>query len=328
MRSGPCLLQRPSPSRSRAAGVTSAPLRDPGSQGEKYVVLKRRYQEAVPGLLEGARAEPAEGPAMPHILVTDVSASPASEQDTSEDGGSSLGSNPVALDLVEKEWLQGAASGHLLTLSHLLKQEPSLATRKDFISGVLAAVPHVGPVLCWLRGPRAMLLTRLLLCPTLLPVPAGAATRLGWEQFTALHWAAKHGKEDMASLLVAAGADVNMRAHGGYTPLHIAALHGHRQVMDLLVRSYGAKQNVWDYSGHLARHYLRAEKPLDRAATMPQLPAMHGRNRALACLLLPKGSVQARKRWGSAEDLMEEERGQVQHLTVPASYRTVRKFSR
>ncbi|XP_077687956.1 uncharacterized protein LOC144273342 isoform X3 [Eretmochelys imbricata] len=29
---------------------------------------------------------------------------------------------------------------------------------------------------------------------------------------TALHWAAKHGKEDMASLLVAAGADVNMRA--------------------------------------------------------------------------------------------------------------------
>ncbi|XP_077687954.1 uncharacterized protein LOC144273342 isoform X1 [Eretmochelys imbricata] len=144
---------------------------------------------------------------------------------------------------------------------------------------------------------------------------------------TALHWAAKHGKEDMASLLVAAGADVNMRA--GYTPLHIAALHGHRQVMDLLVRSYGAKQNVRDYSGHLARHYLRADKPLDRAATMPQLPEVHGRNRALACLLLPKGSSRARKRWGSAEDLMEEEEwGQAQHLTVPDSYRTVRKFSR
>nr|XP_048675944.1 ankyrin repeat domain-containing protein SOWAHC-like [Caretta caretta] len=267
-------------------------------------------------LWEGRRAGPAEGPAMPHILVTDVSASspggqspaawgspvtapnpqpepeppraaeedaesvskPASEHEASEDGGSSLGSSPVALDLVEKEWLQGAASGHLLTLSHLLKQEPSLATRKDFTS-------------------------------------------------TALHWAAKHGKEDMASLLVAAGADVNMRA--GYTPLHIAALHGHRQVMDLLVRSYGAKQNVRDYSGHLARHYLRADKPLDRAATMPQLPEVHGRNRALACLLLPKGSSRARKCWGSAEDLMEEEeRGQAQHLTVPDSYRTVRKFSR
>ncbi|XP_050773637.1 iroquois-class homeodomain protein IRX-5-like [Gopherus flavomarginatus] len=77
--------------------------------------------------------------------------------------------------------------------------------------------------------------------------------------------------------------------------------------MDLLIRSYGAKQNVRDYSGHLARHYLGAEKPLDRAATLPQLPAVHGRNRALACLLLPKGSGQARKRWGSAEDLTEEE---------------------
>ncbi|XP_065421314.1 ankyrin repeat domain-containing protein SOWAHC-like [Chrysemys picta bellii] len=144
---------------------------------------------------------------------------------------------------------------------------------------------------------------------------------------TALHWAAKHGKEDLVSLLVAAGADVNTRS--GYTPLHIAALHGHRQVMDLLVRSYGAKQNVRDHSGHLARHYLGAEKPLDSAATLPQLPAVRGRNRALACLLLPKGSGQARKRWGSAEDLTEEEeRGQAQHLAVPTSYRAVRKFSR
>uniref|UniRef100_A0A674IXI5 Uncharacterized protein n=1 Tax=Terrapene triunguis TaxID=2587831 RepID=A0A674IXI5_9SAUR len=269
-------------------------------------------------LWEGPRAGPEEEAALPHILVTDFSASstaawgslegvpatapdpqpeseppraaeedaesvskPESEQDASEDGGSSLGSSSVALDPVEKEWLQGAASGHLLTLSHLLKQEPSLATRKDFTS-----------------------------------------------VSTALHWAAKHGKEDLASLLVAAGADVNTRSHG-YTPLHIAALHGHRQLMDLLVRSYGAKQNVRDHSGHLARHYLEAEKPLDRAATLPQLPAVRGRNRALACLLLPKASGQARKRWGSAEDLTEEEeRGQAQHLAVPASYRAVRKFSR
>nr|XP_042698489.1 ankyrin repeat domain-containing protein SOWAHA-like isoform X29 [Chrysemys picta bellii] len=223
-------------------------------QGEKYVGLKRRSQGAAPGppagmaLWEAPQAGPEEEAALPHILVTDFSASPESEQDASEDGGSSLGSSSVA----------------------------------DFTSG-----------------------------------------------FTALHWAAKHGKEDLVSLLVAAGADVNTRSQGGYTPLHIAALHGHRQVMDLLVRSYGAKQNVRDHSGHLARHYLGAEKPLDRDATLPQLPAVRGRNRALACLLLPKGSGQARKRWGSAEDLTEEEeRGQAQHLAVPASYRAVRKFSR
>ncbi|XP_053901904.1 uncharacterized protein LOC128846686 [Malaclemys terrapin pileata] len=161
-------------------------------EGEKNVVLKRRSQEAAPGppagmaLWEGPRAGPEEEAALPHILVTDFSASstaawgslegvpatapdpqleseppraaeedaesvskprappslplpllsrqPESEQDASEDGGSSLGSSSVALDPVEKEWLQGAASGHLLTLSHLLKQEPSLATRKDFTS--------------------------------------------------------------------------------------------------------------------------------------------------------------------------------------------------
>ncbi|KAM9120829.1 uncharacterized protein ACDP82_014734 isoform 3-T6 [Pangshura tecta] len=156
-------------------------------------------------LWEGPRAGPEEGPALPHILVTDFSASstaawgslegvpatapdpqpepeppraaeedaesiskPESEQDASEDGGSSLGSSSVALDPVEKEWLQGAASGHLLTLSHLLKQEPSLATRKASVALV-----------------------------------------------TALHWAAKHGQEDLASLLVAAGADVNSRSVTG-----------------------------------------------------------------------------------------------------------------
>nr|XP_047906569.1 collagen alpha-1(I) chain-like isoform X2 [Anser cygnoides] len=126
------------------------------------------------------------GAVPPQILVTDFSAaSPAgwhcpdpqpepgeedSEQDAreaSEDGGSSVGASPVALDPVEKEWLQGAAGGDLPVLSHLLQQEPALATKKDFTSG-----------------------------------------------FTALHWAAKHGKEDMAAMLVDAGADINMRAHG------------------------------------------------------------------------------------------------------------------
>nr|XP_047906572.1 ankyrin repeat domain-containing protein SOWAHC-like isoform X5 [Anser cygnoides] len=280
------------------------------------------------------------GAVPPQILVTDFSAaSPAgwhcpdpqpepgeedSEQDAreaSEDGGSSVGASPVALDPVEKEWLQGAAGGDLPVLSHLLQQEPALATKKDFTSG-----------------------------------------------FTALHWAAKHGKEDMAAMLVDAGADINMRAHvstgpgwrslpgrgvlstshvvpgsaptaalslgqGGYTPLHIAALHGHRQIVDLLIERFGAKQNLRDYSGHLAGHYLGSAGTLDGDPDTPQLPSgrgERGRNRRLACLLLPKAGGQARRRWGSAEDLAEpeEERAPAQLLAPPASYRAVRKFSR
>ncbi|XP_069099621.1 ankyrin repeat domain-containing protein SOWAHA-like isoform X2 [Pleurodeles waltl] len=56
------------------------------------------------------------------------------EQEVFEDGGSSVGSASVALDPVEKEWLQGAASGNCPALSQLLKQEPALAWKKDFTS--------------------------------------------------------------------------------------------------------------------------------------------------------------------------------------------------
>uniref|UniRef100_A0A674IUV3 Uncharacterized protein n=1 Tax=Terrapene triunguis TaxID=2587831 RepID=A0A674IUV3_9SAUR len=314
-------------------------------------------------LWEGPRAGPEEEAALPHILVTDFSASstaawgslegvPATAPDPQPESEPPRAAEEDAesvskLDPVEKEWLQGAASGHLLTLSHLLKQEPSLATRKAspaLMPGLIcsAGLGKVGGALGQTRCSWAVWGAALCPgkggCPSLSlssPIFSLSLSLLPWDVLqdftsvsTALHWAAKHGKEDLASLLVAAGADVNTRSHG-YTPLHIAALHGHRQLMDLLVRSYGAKQNVRDHSGHLARHYLEAEKPLDRAATLPQLPAVRGRNRALACLLLPKASGQARKRWGSAEDLTEEEeRGQAQHLAVPASYRAVRKFSR
>ncbi|XP_067163530.1 microtubule-associated protein 1A-like isoform X1 [Apteryx mantelli] len=98
-------------------------------------------------------AEP-PAPAPPQILVTDFSAASCLEgplapggtqqeaaepgeedgeqvaKEAPEDGSSSVGSSPVALDPVEKEWLQGAASGDLPVLSQLLQQEPSLATKK------------------------------------------------------------------------------------------------------------------------------------------------------------------------------------------------------
>uniref|UniRef100_A0A8D0H317 Uncharacterized protein n=1 Tax=Sphenodon punctatus TaxID=8508 RepID=A0A8D0H317_SPHPU len=117
----------------------------------------------------------------------------------------------------------------------------------------------------------------------------------------------------------------------GYTPLHIAALHGHRRLMEQLIWRYGAKENVRDYSGRLARHYLRVEPP-DGAADSPQLgPAQgeRGRHRKLTCLLLPKSAGQTRKRWGSAEDLVDQEsQGPERHLATQAAYRAVRKFSR
>ncbi|XP_059836429.1 ankyrin repeat domain-containing protein SOWAHA isoform X2 [Hypanus sabinus] len=56
------------------------------------------------------------------------------EQNGLEDGSGSMGSPSVALDPLEKEWLKFAAIGHLTALCDLLRQDPSLAMKKDFTS--------------------------------------------------------------------------------------------------------------------------------------------------------------------------------------------------
>lgn len=203
-----------------------------------------------------------------------------SESEQDEECSGSMGSAAVALDPIEKEWIYSAAGARVPDLSQLLRQDPTLANKKDFTSG-----------------------------------------------FTALHWAAKHGSEDMAALVANAGADVNTKSHGGYTPLHIAALHGHRHILDLLIGTYGAKETLRDYSGHLACHYLNMkepEGPEEECELQFQVTQARerNRNRKLASLFHSK------KKWGSAEDLapIEEERTASHQLALPP-FRP-RKFSR
>ncbi|XP_078509214.1 ankyrin repeat domain-containing protein SOWAHA [Lissotriton helveticus] len=86
--------------------------------------------------------------------------------------------------------------------------------------------------------------------------------------FTALHWAAKSGNSEMLTTLIEiakkAGlkVDVNMRSFGGYTPLHVAAIHGREEVILKLVRNYGAKIHLRDWSGKKAYQYLQKNTPL------------------------------------------------------------------
>uniref|UniRef100_A0A671QYJ5 SOWAHA-C winged helix-turn-helix domain-containing protein n=1 Tax=Sinocyclocheilus anshuiensis TaxID=1608454 RepID=A0A671QYJ5_9TELE len=141
---------------------------------------------------------------------------------------------------------------------------------------------------------------------------------------TALHWAAKHGKEDMTTMLAEAGADINTK---GYTPLHIAALHGHRHIFDLLVRTYGAKENLRDYSGHIAYHYLSLrETRLEDHELFSECHSLtqagERRNRKITSLF------HSMKKWGAAEELapVPEERTVAHQLMLPA-FRP-RKFSR
>ncbi|KAG1960792.1 ankyrin repeat domain-containing protein SOWAHC [Pimephales promelas] len=184
-----------------------------------------------------------------------------SESEQDEDCGSSLGSTAVALDPLEKEWIFSAASGKLSHLIQLLKQDSSLANKKDF-------------------------------------------TSVSLQRYTGLR-------------------------NTGYTPLHIAALHGHRHIFDLLVRTYGAKENLRDYSGRLAHHYLHLRDTRLEDHELSEVSECHSltqagerRNRKISSLF------HSMKKWGSAEELaaVPEERTVAHQLMLPA-FRP-RKFSR
>ncbi|KAF5289150.1 hypothetical protein FQR65_LT02040 [Abscondita terminalis] len=71
---------------------------------------------------------------------------------------------------------------------------------------------------------------------------------------TVLHWAAKHGNEDIIKLFAGKyRADVNSRT--GYTPLHMAVQFGHTKVYDLLTQVYSANPNIRDFSGRKPNQY-------------------------------------------------------------------------
>jgi ankyrin repeat protein len=68
---------------------------------------------------------------------------------------------------------------------------------------------------------------------------------------TPLHYAAA-GRTELASLLLTGGADVSARANNGDTPLHDAALRGNREMVELLL-AHGADASVKNSRGRTPR---------------------------------------------------------------------------
>ncbi|EDO63997.1 AGAP005008-PB [Anopheles gambiae str. PEST] len=75
---------------------------------------------------------------------------------------------------------------------------------------------------------------------------------------TALHWAAKHGSEDVVKLVAGKlKADVNARTVCGYTALHIATQFGRNDIFELLCNVYKADRDLLDWSGKKALEYQK-----------------------------------------------------------------------
>ena len=101
---------------------------------------------------------------------------------------------------------------------------------------------------------------------------AGIDAREGWRGQTALMWAAAEGHAAVVAPLAAAGADVDARSGGGFTPLAFAVRAGHGDTVEALIE-VGANVDLVLPDGtsplHLAvinAHYDVALQLLERGA--------------------------------------------------------------
>ncbi|KAJ6663330.1 hypothetical protein lerEdw1_010467 [Lerista edwardsae] len=126
-----------------------------------------------------------------------------------------------ALDPLEHEWMLTVADGDAASILDLLAQDPSLLSRRDFVTGFT--------VLHWL-----------------------AKHGRHEDLIQVVGFAERHCYPVDVNALTASGR---------LTPLHLAALQGHEMVIKVLVGAYGANTGLRDHNGRRAWQYLRPDAP-------------------------------------------------------------------
>ncbi|KAJ9459123.1 Tankyrase [Diplonema papillatum] len=102
---------------------------------------------------------------------------------------------------------------------------------------------------------------------------------------TALHYAAREGYEDIATMLLEWRATADLATKTGWTPLHEAAHHGRDAIIDILIRA-GAPLTTQDDQGNTALHFA-AERgrrgPVEMLVTALRGEASFNSNASASC---------------------------------------------
>lgn len=111
--------------------------------------------------------------------------------------------------------------------------------------------------------------------------------------YTALHYAARSGNEEICKMLIGAKADVNAATNGGCTSLHRAAMMGHFDIVQLFL-NHKANTLLQDDDGQTALHraasknnYPICQLLLDSSHDKKLLVSLRDHRNRLAVDLLP-----------------------------------------
>ncbi|XP_025952781.2 ankyrin repeat domain-containing protein SOWAHC [Dromaius novaehollandiae] len=260
--------ERPSPPPSPPAAAEEPPPQPPppGSDGGSRPQPPRPGPAAGGGRRRGSRRGPAPGRGGEEAAV--AAAQPAAEEEPAA-AATPRGGRRVVRELARggsPQLKRGGAPGGPRGARGGESDSASVASSsaEEEGAGAVALDPLEHAWMLSASDGRWESLEGLLSCE-----PALLCKRDFVTGFTVLHWAAKHGRQELLAMLVNFAqrhqlpVDINARTSGGYTALHLAAMHGRTEVVKLLVGAYDADVDIRDYSGRKAAQYLRQGTPGD-----------------------------------------------------------------